>query len=76
MTLYNAFTTSQGIRITKWDDDFNVESSYLVSDQGCECPAAKPCKHMTMLKRFRLTGVIDDNDFYDPETDQHYGLNL
>ena len=75
MPLYNIFTTSQGLRITKWDSDFNVESSYLVSDQGCECPAQKPCKHMTLMRRFRLTGMIDENDFLDDETNQHYELN-
>ena len=75
MTVYNIFTTSQGLRITKWDSDFNVESSYLVSDQGCECPAMKPCKHMALMRRFRETGAIDENDFLDDETNQHYELN-
>lgn len=72
--IYNLFTTSQGVRITKWDHDFNVSASYLVSDQGCECPAQKPCKHMDMLRRWRTE--IDKNTFFDPENNQCYELNL
>jgi len=75
MTLYNIFTTSQGLRITKWDNDFNVEASYLVSDQGCECPANKPCKHMSMMKMMRADGEIDKNSFYDPVAHQYMELN-
>lgn len=73
MILYNLFNTSQGIRITKWDHDFNVEASYLVSDKTCECPAMKPCKHMEMMRL--LWAEIDQNTFYDPETDTKYELN-
>jgi hypothetical protein len=75
MTLYNIFTTSQGLRITKWDTDLNVVASYLVSDQGCECPAAKPCKHMSMMHKLREDGEIDKNTFYNPATHEYYELN-
>jgi hypothetical protein len=75
MILYNIFTTSNGLRCTKWDDDFNVEATYLVSEQGCECPAAKPCKHMSMMKMFHADKEIDKNSFYDPVSNQYYELN-
>ena len=75
MNLYNCFSTSQGLRITKWDSDFNVAASYLVSEQGCECPAAKPCKHMIMMRKLRLMNEIDKNSFFNPETNQLFELN-
>lgn len=45
----------EGFRITKFDDDLNVESSYLVSEIACECPQGhKPkCRHRTMLPLMR-----------------------
>lgn len=75
MTLYNVFNTSQGPCCTKWDDDFNVTAFYFVSDQGCECPAAKPCKHMSMLKMFKADKEIDKQTFYDPVSNEYYELN-
>lgn len=77
MTLYNIFQTSKGYRITKWDADFNVSASYLVSEHGCECPAQhKPCKHMGMLAKFWREAALDKQCFYCPDTETWYDLNI
>jgi hypothetical protein len=76
MTLYNIFPTSQGLRITKWDSDMNVEASYLVSDHGCECPATKPCKHMSMMKMMKADNEIGKNTFYDPVSNDYFELDI
>ena len=41
-------------RLTKLDDDFNVEASYLTDSFSCECPAGKrpSCRHRAMLPEF------------------------
>ena len=53
MILYNIKSEDGEIRITKFDDDLNPESSYIVSDNDCECPQwqgrSKECRHMKML---------------------------
>lgn len=51
MTLYNLRTTETGYRITKFDSDLNISSSYNVSMIACECPQGhKPtCRHRKML---------------------------
>lgn len=38
-------------RITKFDEDLNPESSYIVHNEVCECPAGvRPtCRHRVML---------------------------
>jgi hypothetical protein len=54
MTLYNAKSTDDGVRITKFTDDLNVESSYIVSRSSCDCPAGvrDTCRHRQMLPSF------------------------
>lgn len=52
MTLYNARSTElQGLLVTKWDTDGNIEAQYEVSYEGCTCPAGHrhTCRHRQML---------------------------
>lgn len=74
MILYNLKTEAETFRITKFDDDLNPESSYLVSTIACECPQGhKPkCRHRTMLPLMldRVDSAwfycFDDKRWYDP----------
>ncbi len=61
-----AFGASQFI-ITKFDDDLNVEGSYLVTSDACTCPAGhrSSCRHRKMLPRMK--SHLDDGWFYDYE---------
>lgn len=71
MTEYNCVTDSHtNYRITKFDDDFNVESSYLVSLTNCECPQGnKPtCRHRKMLPQFLVTKRVDSQWFLNYDT--------
>lgn len=57
MILYNLktlFPSHNQFRITKFDDDLNVDTSYITSVSGCECPQShKPtCRHRKMLPLF------------------------
>ena len=54
MSLYNCKQEGSSWRITKFDPDLNPEGSYLVSAEGCECPAGiRPtCRHRKMLPLF------------------------
>lgn len=49
--LYHIRTEDGTYRITKLDTDLNMESSYVVSAEACECPQGhKPtCRHRKML---------------------------
>jgi hypothetical protein len=59
--LYNCHTDGDGYRITKFDRDGEVESTYLTTDTTCECPAGHrhTCRHRQMLPMFRARGLID-----------------
>jgi hypothetical protein len=72
MNLYNCKSVSDGYRITKFTRDYVVESSYIVSAEGCDCPAgARPvCRHRTMLPFFEDGGHIDDGWFFIWDTRQ------
>lgn len=50
MTLYNSKTEGDSLRVTKFDSDLNVESSYLTTAENCECPAGhrSTCRHRQM----------------------------
>lgn len=54
MTLYNCKPEGSSHRITKFDNDLNVESTYLCTESTCECPAGHrhTCRHRQMLPRF------------------------
>ena len=58
--------------ITKFDDSFEVESSYTTSLSSCECPQftgrGKECRHIKMLGLFINSEHIDDNYFLEYET--------
>ena len=69
MTLYNARTSGDSLRITKFDDDLNPidDSSYLTSQTECTCPAGhRPtCRHRQMY--FALWMIRDSGKFWDFE---------
>jgi hypothetical protein len=80
MSLYNCKKDELAYRITKFDEDFDVESSYLTTHKACDCPAGvrDTCRHRQMLPEFVAAKRIDtgwlldwdDREWYyfDPET--------
>ena len=70
MTLYNLKTDGDEYRITKFDNQLNVESSYLLSLSECECPAgSRPtCRHRQMLPEMLAYDMANTGMFYDFET--------
>lgn len=72
MTLYNLKSEDAIWRITKFDNDLNVESSYTTSEAECSCPAgARPsCRHRQMLPKMLAIGAEDSGMFYDFDKDQ------
>lgn len=69
MSIYNCKREGDRYRITKFDDDVNVESSYLCSLAECECPAGpRPtCRHRQMLSKFLARGAVDTGECYNYE---------
>jgi hypothetical protein len=72
MTLYNLKSALDDYRITKFTQDLNVESSYLIGRLGtgpweCECPAGSrnTCRHRQMLPD--LLPLVDTEWFWDFE---------
>ena len=70
---YNLRTTPKGWQVTKFDEDFNVESSYEMtqdSELRCGCPAgARPkCRHRDMFPF--LLPKVDTAWFLDHNTYQ------
>lgn len=65
--LYNCKHDGDLFRVTKFDGDFNVESSYLCTLTECDCPAGhRPrCRHREMLPKFIQRGHVGDEWFYD-----------
>ncbi len=59
-------------RISKFDADFNLQSSYTMTQEGCDCPQGhKPtCRHRKMLPEFARQGHIGDGWFFDWDTRQ------
>ena len=74
MILYNACSTDHELEyiIAKFDDSFEVESSYTTTLSSCECPQftgrGKECRHIKMLGLFINSEHIDDNYFLEYET--------
>ncbi len=69
--LYNLRTIPSGWQVTKFDDDFNVESSYEMTQDDelrCGCPAgARPtCRHRQMFSQ--LSDRVDTAWFLDFDT--------
>lgn len=54
-------------RITKFDADLNVESSYLCDEGSCGCPAGErpSCRHRQMLPRFLARGAVNTMWMHD-----------
>jgi hypothetical protein len=69
MSLYNLRTTELGYRITKFDGDLNIESSYEMYNHSgnfvCTCPAAQrpTCRHRQMIDE--LLPKVDRGFFYN-----------
>lgn len=72
MILYSLRTCADGWFVTKFDEDFNVESSYLMAKQSdgeivCGCPAGvRPtCRHRSdILPAFLATNRADTAWYY------------
>ncbi len=66
-TLYNMRHSGDQYRCTKFTSDMDVESSYLCTEQECECPAGhRPtCRHREMLPKFIQREHVGDNWMYD-----------
>ena len=68
MPFYSLRTALDDCRITKFDNDLNVESSYIIGaspPHECECPAGtRPtCRHRQMLPD--LLPILDTELFWD-----------
>lgn len=65
--LYNCKHDGDLFRVTKFDGDFNVESSYLCTLTECDCPAGhRPrCRHREMLPKFIQREHVGDEWFFD-----------
>ena len=75
MSLYNCKSTSAATPfryvMTKFDNDLNPESSYIVSISDCSCPAGyRPtCRHRQMLPLFVIqNNFVDEPMFFDFDT--------
>jgi len=69
MATYNCKVEHDCFRVTKFDSDMNVESSYLTDGDHCDCPAGvRPrCRHRTMLPLFKASRATNGEAFYDFE---------
>ena len=56
--------------VTKFDLDYNMESMYGLSAEGCLCPAGhrSTCRHRKMLPLFLQHNHVDDGWFLDWDT--------
>jgi len=76
MILYSLRSADGEWRITKFDEDLNQESSYIVSTEACECPQwqgrERQCRHMKMLPMMVERAdspwffCYEDAQWYDP----------
>jgi len=74
--LYSLRSSDGEWRITKFDEDLEMESSYIVSTDGCECPQwtsrERECRHMKMLPMMVERAdspwffCYEDAQWYDP----------
>src|SRR5229473_2775061 len=67
MTLYSCRHSGDQYRITKFDDDRIVLSTYLCTETECDCPAGvRPiCRHREMLPKFLERKAIDTDWWFD-----------
>lgn len=75
MSLYNAKKVDSALRITKFDDDLDVESSYITTRSDCECPAGvrDSCRHRQMFSI--LADRADTGWFFDYDEQRWYYYN-
>jgi hypothetical protein len=71
MSVYTVRAFEHGWRVTKFDSDLNVESSYAMLDEpkgvACECPQAARghCRHIDILGMFQAEGRVNSGWFLD-----------
>lgn len=65
--LYNCKHSGDQYRISKFNNDFEVEASYLCDLSACECPAGhRPtCRHRQMLPKFIHRNYVGTEFFFD-----------
>ena len=65
--LYNCKIDGDHYRITKFDAHFDVEASYLCTEEECECPAGErpSCRHRQMLPKFQAHKATKGQMFFD-----------
>lgn len=75
MSLYNIKSSDDAYRITKFDNDLNVESSYIVTHDECDCPAGRrpTCRHRQMLPTMLHNDAHNNGLFYDFDNRQWLG---
>ncbi len=78
MSLYNLRSTPHGYQITKFDSDFNVESSYTLSHdfKTCDCPAGQRpfCRHRKMGPLLKPN--VDTEMFYDYDNNRWHEVKF
>src|SRR5258708_39053746 len=67
MALYSCKHSGDQFRISKFDDDMNVQSSYLCTETECDCPAGvRPiCRHREMLPKFIERKTVNTEWWFD-----------
>lgn len=65
MILYALRSLDTAFSLAKFDDDFNVASTYTLVNGSCDCPSHKPrCKHFAILDAFTKTDRANTDWFY------------
>jgi hypothetical protein len=77
MSLYSAKSIDAALRITKFDEDLDVESSYITTRDTCECPAGvrNTCRHRQMYPEFESSKRADTGWFLDWDNREWYYYN-
>ena len=75
MSLYNAKSGGPALRITKFTDELDVESTYTTTRNSCECPAGHrdTCRHRQMFSE--LSEKADTPWFLDWDNRRWYYHN-
>lgn len=76
MVMYNCRADGDQWRITKFDEDMNVQASYLCTESFCDCPAGQRpmCRHREMLPAFIGRGAIGNGWFLNYDEGGWYEL--
>jgi hypothetical protein len=77
MSLYNLKTAKDGYKIAKFTDDLDYEQDYIVSPDGCDCPAGHrdTCRHRQMLPKFLVQRRVNTPWFYDHDNERWFFYN-